>query len=106
MDLKEIDQQLAQLNAQIEPLLKQQSLLVKARRRLKSKQWIEVNKVTRDQFEEAPQPGDRFDRYGERLSRLANPKRFVEFNGRIHFTVDVIAGRQLDNEAFVDDLPE
>lgn len=109
MNLPEIDREIADLQAAIEPLQAKLWRLVELRWRLKSRRWIEVNGVTREQVYLLSDCDEYIlDRlqFAKWIARQPNQKRFAEWNGKIHFTSDIIAGLCIDSEAYVADLPE
>lgn len=109
-ELEIVERKIEQTKELIRPLNAELNKLIAKLRKMKSKQWIETNEVTRDQIEMSS-GDDRpwFGHVGEFVKWLKQRrgilKRFAEWNGRIYLTADLLAGRfSGDAPGCVDDL--
>lgn len=101
-------QELQEIRGKIRPLMERQSQVLREIDRLESQQWIEANGVTREQVQTPDDTGEWFgvlDKFVDWLKKQENPKRFAEWNGRLYFTSELIAGRwERDPKGRIDDL--
>lgn len=97
MTLPEIDKELAEIADAMKPLMQRNALLEAERTRLKSLEWIKANGVTRDRVQLSEEPGIRYfgdiGSFSYWLRATKSTKRFCEWNGRIHLTAEIVAGR-------------
>ncbi len=95
--ITDIDNELAEIRQQLEPLNKRAEELNRTKRRLKSEMWIEANNVTKDKVQLSSGNGVPWcgvvTKFGEWLATLTDPKPFAEWNETIYFTHDLINGR-------------
>lgn len=110
MTVQEIDIEITKLHSQIHQLKQKVELLESTKRHLKSKAFIELYSVTKNQVELSDGEGKPWfgtvHEFGGWLKRHSS-KRFCEWNSYIYLTSEIIAGR-MDREAcgLVSDLPE
>lgn len=108
MSIQDIDRELAAIQEQLRPLWKRREQLTAERDQLLSRQWIEINGVTPANTQSSNPPGVWFSHiedYRRWLSEQSTPKQFCEWNGRIYFTSEILAGRIDQNApARIDDL--
>lgn len=110
MTLPEIETELAEIAAKMKPLMQRNTLLEAERTRLKSLEWIKANGVTRDQMQLSEEPGIRYfgdiGSFSYWLRATKSTKRFCEWNGRVHLTAEIIAGRfNRDAPGRIDEVP-
>lgn len=97
MTIEEIDIELAQLEAQVTPLLAMMDRLRMQRRELESKAFIAANRITKADVElssgdDKPWFGV-IDEFVTWLKAQPSHKRFAEWNERIYYTTDLLAGK-------------
>lgn len=110
MTLDQIREERLKIAAELEPLQRRVRELQSIEDDLRSRNFIEVNKVTRDQLQLSKGDGvpwfGYFKAFGDWLAATNSTKRFCEWNGRIYFTSEVIAGRmEYDAPGRADDVP-
>ena len=109
MTIEQIDRELAELAGKVRPITARMADLWRDRRRLCAAEFIRANNVTRDQIEMSS--GDdrpwfgRATEFGRWMREQGTSKRFCEWNGRVYFSADVMAGRLPDAPAAVSDVP-
>jgi len=109
--IESIEAEIAGLVDNIKPLSARLAKLSDEFRACKSKQFIHVNGITRDNVEmskgdDRPWFGHVW-KFAEWLRRKPEAKRWAEWNGRIYHTSDLLAGRMPDDmPGLVDDLPK
>lgn len=101
MTLDDVNVELGEVAKQLQPLLQRQTELQHEQARLESLAFIAINKVTRESIELSSGDGKPwlFD-IGSFASWMKDnrcDKRFCEWNGRIYFTAEIIAGRMEPN---------
>lgn len=109
--IESIEAEIAGLEVQIGPLANRLQKLGAELRDCKSKQFISVNGITRDEVEMSS--GDGKPYFGsvwgftDWMRRKPNKKRWAEWNGRIYHTSDLLNGVMPDDmPGLVDDLPK
>lgn len=110
MDTEKIENEIAMIDEKLKPLQERRAALERELRRLRSVEFIRVNKVTRDQIEMSSGDGKpyfgHFQSFGKWLDKTDCQKRFCEWNGEIHSTSEAKQGRfYTHNPGRVEDVP-
>lgn len=74
-----------------------------------SKEYIRVNKITRDSVFSAAECKDWigvFDLVGPYMSTHGISKRYVEWNGKLHHAYDAMLGMRSETPAYYEHVPE
>ncbi len=102
------EQKIDELRAKITPLMAELEQLQRQNAVEKSREFIRVNNITRDDVEHNEGEGKPFFQvcwaFGDWL-KANSKKRFAVWNDRIYFTSDLIAHRMPDTLANIHELP-
>ncbi len=102
-------EQIQELEQRIAPLVQQLETLRRLKAKEDSAEYIRVNKITKEAVQLSS--GDDETWFGmvpdfsEWLKSTGCTKRFAEWNERIYFTADLIAGRMPESPATIHELP-
>jgi len=102
------DQQIADLEARIKPLMSLLEGLRAVKRKEESVEFVRVNKITKEDVERPDWEGRP---YLWNIYDFANwmrdnncQRRFCTWNGRIYFTSDILAGLMPDTPGLIEDV--
>ena len=109
--LDEINSEIAEITETLNPLHERRVVLHREKRLLMSRQFIAINKITRDDVEMSSGDGRPFfghtTAFIDWLKKRGTTKRFAEWNDKIYFMSDFLAGKlTTDWTASIKELPE
>lgn len=109
--LNTVNREIEEIEAELKPLHKRKDELDRKKRLMLSLQFIEVNRITRDDIEMSEGAGKTWfghlDQFVKWMKDTNSAKRFCEWNGRIYFTSDLMHGKMPHEfNASIDDLPK
>lgn len=108
-ELEALHKELTSLKSQARTLDAQIETVRRSIRKIRADEFIRANGVTRADVQMSCGDGVPLfmlmQQFAEWMTSRGSLKRFAEWNQRIYFTTDLVAGRMPDMPATIDDLP-